>query len=453
MKRKGLLFVGLTILICMLSLCFIACNEEPHVHEYKRQTSETMHWLKCDCGDIKDFNLHSGGTATEEERATCEVCNSEYGTTLNHTHNFNKQEVKETYLKSKATCEEKAEYYYSCSCGAVSTETFEYGEVISCNYLEGVCEWCSEPEPSSTKGLTFTLINNDLEYEVSRYNGSSTEVYIASTHNGKPVTSIGSFAFYSCRSLTSVTIGNSVTSIGGRAFFSCDSLISVIIGNSVTSIGDWAFYYCDSLTSIIVDANNLVYKSIDGNLYSKNGKELIQYAIGKTTTSFSIPDSVTSIGSFAFYNCDSLTSVTIGNSVTSIGYCAFSSCNSLTSIEIPDGVTSIGSSAFYYCDLLTNIIIPDSVTSIGSSAFSNCISLKSVTIGNSVTSIGDHAFYDCESLQTIEIPNSVTSIGCDAFYGCSILRSITFGGTSSQWNSLSVGYYGKVICSDGTING
>ena len=181
----------------------------------------------------------SGGTATCTTKAVCDDCNTSYGQLEPHV--FDKEVVEEKYLKSKATCTEKAKYYYSCSCGAVSTETFEFGEVISCNYLEGVCEWCSEPEPSSTKGLTFTLINNDLEYEVSRYNGSSTEVYIASTHNGKPVTSIGYEAFKYC-DLTSVTIGNSVTRIGSSAFYHCDYfLTSLIIPDSVTSIGYSAF--------------------------------------------------------------------------------------------------------------------------------------------------------------------------------------------------------------------
>jgi len=101
----------------------------------------------------------------------------------------------------------------------------------------------------------------------------------------------------------------------------------------VTSIGDSAFYGCSSLTSIEVSENNSVYKSIDGNLYTKAGKTLIQYAIGKTVKLFTIPDSVTSIGGRAFEGCRSLTSVEIPDSVTSIGDWAFEWCSSLTSIN------------------------------------------------------------------------------------------------------------------------
>ena len=166
----------------------------------------------------------------------------------------------------------------------------------------------------------------------------------------------------------------------------------------MTSIGDRAFYDCTSLTSIKVDENNANYKSIDGNLYSKDGKTLIQYAIGKTATSFDIPNSVISIGDDAFSFCTSLTSVVIPNSVTSIGNYAFAWCESLTSIVIPNSVISIGDSAFRDCYSLTSIIIPNSVTSISEYAFYNCDSLTSIVIPNSVTSIGEYAFRDCTSL-------------------------------------------------------
>jgi hypothetical protein len=106
----------------------------------------------------------------------------------------------------------------------------------------------------------------------------------------------------------------------------------VVIPDSVTSIGWNAFENCTSLTSITVSANNTAYQSIDGNLYSKDGKTLVQYAIGKTDTSFTIPNSVTSIGHDAFAHCTKLTSVVIPDSVTSIGYRAFYECTRLTRV-------------------------------------------------------------------------------------------------------------------------
>ena len=154
---------------------------------------------------------------------------------------------------------------------------------------------------------------------------------------GNGVTSIGSFAFRGCGNLTSVTIPDSVTSIGGSAFEACVSLTSITIPDSVTSVGNSAFAYCTSLTSILVDNDNTAYQSIDGNLYSKDGNTLIAYAIGKIEKSFTIPDSVTTIGERAFADCSNLTSITIGDSVTRIGHSAFRACTNLTDVYYTGG--------------------------------------------------------------------------------------------------------------------
>ena len=153
--------------------------------------------------------------------------------------------------------------------------------------------------------------------------------------------------------------------------------------------------------------------------YDLNWKTVPWYSQQKQIKKVVIEDGVTTIGSYAFDHCSSLTSVTIPNSVTWIGEHAFWECNNLTSITIPNSVTTIGNSAFLQCKNLTSITISNSVTSIGKSAFAECSGLTSITIPNSVTIIGDAAFYKCTSLTSVTIPNSVTSIGERAFYGCS----------------------------------
>ena len=197
---------------------------------------------------------------------------------------------------------------------------------------------------------------------------------LTSVEIGNSVTNIDEEAFEACESLKNLVIGNSVTNIGDRVFFGCRSLTSIEIPDSVISIGKYAFRDCSSLTSIeipdsvtsigigkcfstntsiTVDINNPNYKSIDGNLYSKDGTVLVQYTEGGNTTKFIIPYSVTSIADEAFGICDNLASVVIPDSVTSIGKKAFWACRGLTRLEIPDSVTSISEAAFYACHNLT----------------------------------------------------------------------------------------------------
>ncbi len=179
------------------------------------------------------------------------------------------------------------------------------------------------------------------------------------------VTSIGDWAFAACWRLTSVTIPSSVTTIGTEAFSGCAGLTSVTIPNNVTNIGESAFSHCNNLTAITVGSANSAYSGLDGVLFDKSETTLIQYPAGKAGSEYTIPNSVTAIGTRAFSGCTSLTGVTIPNSVTSIGYQAFGNCTSLTNLTIPNKVTSIGGYAFSGCTSLTSIAIPNSVTSIG----------------------------------------------------------------------------------------
>ena len=169
---------------------------------------------------------------------------------------------------------------------------------------------------------------------------------------------IGPASFRGCHSLMSVTIQGSMMSvIGGSMFENCSGLMSVTIGSGVTYIGLQVFRGCSGLISINVDTKNQNFASQDGVLYNKGITEILAVPGGRTGN-FSIPDSVTSIGSSAFMGCSSLTSVTIGNGVTSIGAWAFSNCIDLTIVTIPSSVTSIDNQAFSFFTAAQTIHIP-----------------------------------------------------------------------------------------------
>ncbi len=219
-------------------------------------------------------------------------------------------------------------------------------------------------------------------------------------------------------SITSVVIEYGVTSVGSSVFSGCTGLESITIPNSVTSIGSYAFYGCTGLEGVYI-TDIAAWCNIKFDSYSSNPLYYAHnlYLNNQLVTDLEIPDSVTSIGDFAFEYCTGLTSVTIPDSVTSIGVDAFYDCTGLASVTIPDSVTSIGSSAFYGCTGLESVTIPDSVTSIGSSALSGCTGLTSVTIPDSVTIIGDSAFKNCTGLTSVTIPDSVTKYWRANVYG------------------------------------
>ena len=253
------------------------------------------------------------------------------------------------------------------------------------------------------------------------------------------VTSIGSFAFCDCSSLTSIIIPDSVTVIHDWAFGSCFSLTSITIGKGVTKILEYAFNNCSALVEIFNYSGLTI--NIGETSYSNNGY-LGQYAkvIHNLSDGDVKPETIVKvIGNIQYYEYaddfivlapavsrSSLTTVELDDRTTEINRFAFYE-TSLRSITIPSTVTSIGNYAIYNCDSLISITIPDTVTSIGDFAFSFCDALKTVAFGanSQLESIGDAVFNWCPALTSIEIPSGVTSIGDNAFSNCSSLITIT----------------------------
>ena len=190
------------------------------------------------------------------------------------------------------------------------------------------------------------------KYYLMGYASNDSELVLPDNYQGQNY-SIYKYAFSERYNITSIIIPEGVTAIEMCAFADCKMLTNVVISSSVTSINTInTFDNCVRLTSIIVDENNTRYKSLDGNLYTKDGKTLIKYAAGKDDTSFAIQDGVTKIEVHAFSDCSSLTNIIVSNTVTNIGANAFWGCTNLLSIIIPKSVTKMGHMVFTDCDNL-----------------------------------------------------------------------------------------------------
>ncbi|MCD8215833.1 MAG: leucine-rich repeat protein [Clostridiales bacterium] len=289
---------------------------------------------------------------------------------------------------------------------------------------------------SHCSGLNDIIIPNSVT-TVGSYAFSYCTGLTSITMSG--VTHMGTYAFQYCRNLTNLEIQSGVTTLSYKAFYYCTSLTSVSIPDSVTSITH-SFDYCTQLASINVDSENICFKSEDGILFNKAGTTLIRYPEGKNDDEYTIPNEVTSVDSYSFYNCTHLKSVNISDSTVSIGSYAFSQCSKLADVVISESVTNIGMYAFSSCKKITNITIPDSVTSINSYAFSYCTGLTSITIPGSVEEIGNSAFKNCSSLISAEISSGVTTIGGSAFGYCSSLTSVTISNSVTIIGSSAFEY-------------
>jgi hypothetical protein len=285
-----------------------------------------------------------------------------------------------------------------------------------------------------------SLISIDVPNGVTSIGWSAFEECVSLTSFTIPssVTNIEDGTFAYCSSLASITIPNNVITIGFMAFYYCESLTSITIPNSVANIGEIAFTASWNLTLIEVDSENPNYSSDNGALFNKDKTTLICCPSGKTG-SYTIPSTVTTIGSNAFGYCYALTSITIPNSVTIIESAAFSYCTALNSIIVPNSVTNIGVAAFICCWSLTSVILPDGITKIEDNVFEKCYNLASIDIPSGVTSIGEMAFLSCSYLTLMDIPEGVTSIGHATFAGCSDLELVVLPSTITSiggWKSF-----------------
>ena len=269
------------------------------------------------------------------------------------------------------------------------------------------------------------------------------------------VTSIGSYAFFRCTNLESVSILEGVESIGDRAFWNDFALKGITIPASVKKIGNTTdnsrevFYQCYALENISVSSGNTAYKSVDGVLYTADGTTLIQYPQNKTDKAYKMIDEATKIDFLAFNYTQNLQTIDFNNvtafadkavygnqalqeivlkNAASLGNQAFSGNREVTSVLLGKAPTTVGKSVFSSCTNLTSVTLPDDMQELPNGMFAFCTALKTLTFPAQLKSIGDSCFDAAGLAGDLVIPESVKNIGFVAFRNCHGLTSITVEG-------------------------
>ena len=274
---------------------------------------------------------------------------------------------------------------------------------------------------------------------------------------------LGDYAFASCRKIA-IYYTQNVTTIGECAFlgsglsgeldlrgvkniksgaFNGCEITSIIFCKNLSAIEPSAFFNCDDLNEIKLSDENDEYVYVDGCLIRRSDNTLVlglasavipetvvsigdyAFAYRKNLSEIAIPSSVTAIGSYAFADCENLKTIEVSESVKSIQSCVFKSCVSLTKATWRT-LVSVPDSAFEGCSALTDVKLSN-VTKIGERAFSGCIGLKEIILPQSLTEIGEYAF-NKTALASITLPQSIDKVGNGWFSDCKYLETVYFDG-------------------------
>ncbi len=468
-RRFGILLV---LLLCLLSLpLLIACGEEPEppVGEQTCTHSLTHHEaVAATCGG-------EGNT----EYWSCDQCGKYFSDAAGSTEITDKDSVRVDRLKHLLSRHQKVEAtcgnagnieHFSCvACGELffdSEAMLEIADTVSVilpqaahpfvlEYNETThwgsyaCEHglsATEETPhtlddqlcctgcgfqTGTPGMEYKLNSNGESYTLV-YAGAafaSANVIVPSFYNGKPVTAISGMAF--SEALSSVRIPDTVTLIQSNTFRQCRNLTAVTIPASVQRISTAAFEECTALTAVHITDPEAWCKILFENAAANplNGGATL-YLNGEPVTAFTVPSTISAIGDYAFYNCDSLQTIKLPLSVETIGNGAFGACSALVEADIPPTVTSIGEQAFMDCYALKETVIPSCVSVMGEGAFRSCIRLEQVTFGkrSCLVTLPKEAFYGCYSLKSVifEEGSVLEDVGESAFFECDSMTIVSF---------------------------
>lgn len=489
--KKFVRIMLVATMCCMIVFSAVACDKTPAVHEHEWEIAHDSnnHWYKCkSCEETKDLAEHTLSivSSTDADCTTegvtlkrCDVCGYEKETTtpaINHNYTLNHDETK--HWMECGNCHDKKDeanhtydsfvrfdgVYHTKICSVCSLPYKESGEIAKFTHtiVDGNCSECNSTELPETAGLIFEE-NGDF-YTVAgiESNAGASDIVIPTFHNGKIVSAIKESAFEGNTSLRSIVIPDGVTTIGRWAFWDCTSLSTITIGKGVKTFGNKVFGSTNisrvNYTGTAEDWCRIEFTDEGSHPFysSVAGSRQIWLDEDTAMDSVTIPDDMTKINAYSFYQCESITNITVGKNVEEIGESAFYNCTNLAYIDFADApLESIGEEAFYGCALsgynmslpsslttlktgafkmsgIISMVVPGSVTTIGQDCFLGCTSLTRVELGAGVQIIGGSAFKDCFALSSVVLNEGLKEIWASAFNGCEVLKNVTIPNTVEE---------------------
>ncbi len=278
--------------------------------------------------------------------------------------------------------------------------------------------------PADAERLSYSYfkykIYDDKTVVITEYKGEGTSVVVPDTIDGMPVVELADNIFYQNAKIESLTIGKNVERIGSKCFSGCSFLKEIKLNKKVWSIGSYAFSgtpWFSSLTDEFVIVG-------DGVLIKYNGD-----AIG-----VEIPDTVRHISDA--FTMKALISVSMPDSVLTIGEFAFAYNSRLCNVEFSNSLRSIGAYAFTGCEALPSVILPKGVERIETNAFSECIKVNTVRLSESLTFIGEYAFFNCPDMRTLYLPNTLPVLPEGVFAECRALELVLYAGDEKDFKAI-----------------
>ncbi len=531
MKR----FLALFLTILMVGCCFglLACKQHEHVFDRKVTKSEyrktiatcysgAVYYKSCSCGKKGEETFNASGPLGHlYTNRVCIRCRNVLATSEGLV--FKSIDENTCSLYDIGICLDNdiviPSEYGGKSVVTINDEVFKNNDRLESITIPKTITSIGKYAFSECDNLTSVIFAEDSEMKIIGANAFENCNKLTSITLPNTVTDINRFAFSNCVNLEELGMPTSLKNIGTKAFTHCFKLKNITIPNGTMTIEESAFEFCDSIQSIIIPSsvntieasvfsgcinltniiveNNDNFMSSDGDLYSKDGKTLLQYAIGKKTEKFVVPNGVKIIDEKAFYLAKNLISITLPSTLTDIANEAFNGCDTLfevynlSNIEIVKGSERNGGVAYKAVDVYsslaeqtkinkengyiiysvgqekslmgytgteTELIIPNGVTKIEKDAFEHNTQIESLSIPASVKTICEFAFAYCSNLTTITIEKGLTNIESGAFLGCSKLNTITYEGTIDEWNNIPKGSSWNfstpkfsINCADGTI--